>query len=459
MLKKSAIWVALGIISALLVGGYAFYQYSYLPAQKEAADSPVKTATARRGELVISANGVGTVIAAQEIAVGFASSGVVAEIYVEVGDEVQTGDPLAQQGNMKALELEAVSAELKLQAAQKTLQDLYENLELDRANAQLAVAEAQVALEDAVRERGKMDGSRCTPEVIEQYYYDWIYQKQYVERMKNWVWPTGDMISEAEWQRDIYYINYSWCTTPFTEVERGTADSNVAIAEETLSLAEAALAKLSDGPDEAALAQAEADVEIAAYNLEIAQENLEGATAVAPMDGTVMSISAQVGETASGGFITIADLSIPKLEIYLDETDLTMVGVGYEVEVVFDALAEQVFIGYVTSVDPGLTSQGNMNVVRAEVELDRSTFSKPQVFPLGLSASVEVIGSRAENAVLVPVEALRKLGEGEYAVFVMENGEPVLRMVEVGIMDYTYAQILSGVEENEIVTTGIVETE
>jgi RND family efflux transporter MFP subunit len=219
------------------------------------------------------------------------------------------------------------------------------------------------------------------------------------------------------------------------------------------------LAKLTDGPDEEAVAQAEADVEIAAYNLEIAQENLEGATAVAPMDGTVMSISAQVGETASGGFITIADLSIPKLEIYLDETDLTMVGVGYEVEVVFDALAEQIFIGYVTSVDPGLTAQGNMNVVRAEVELDTSTFSKPQTFPLGLSASVEVIGSQAENAILVPVEALRELGEGEYAVFVMENGEPVLRMVEVGIMDYTYAQILSGVEENEIVTTGIVETE
>ncbi len=459
MLKKKSVWVALGIIAVLLVSGAVFYRSIYLPAHQQATDTPVKIATARKGELVISANGVGTVIAAQEIVVGFASSGVVAEIYVEVGDEVQAGEALAQQGNLKALELALASAERKFQAAQKALEDLYDELELVRANAQLAVSEAQVALEEAVRERSKMDGSRCTSEVIETYYYDWLEQNQYVEKIKTWGWLTGDMISAEEHQRDVYYMNYNWCTTPFSDLEKGTADVNVAIAEETLNLAEAELAKLSEGPDEEAVAQAEADVEIAAYNLEIAQENLEGATAVAPIRGTVMSINAQVGETVNGGFITIADLSTPKLEIYLDETDLAMVGVGYEVEVVFDALAEEVYTGYVTSVDPGLTSQGNMKVVRAEVELDKSTFSKPQTFPLGLSASVEVIGSRAKDAVLVPVEALRKLGEGEYAVFVMENGEPVLRMVEVGIMDYTYAQILSGVEENEIVTTGIVETE
>jgi HlyD family secretion protein len=98
-------------------------------------------------------------------------------------------------------------------------------------------------------------------------------------------------------------------------------------------------------------------------------------------------------------------------------------------------------------------------VVRAVVQLDPTSFTKPQTLLVGLSASVEVIGSRAENAVLVPVEALRDLGDGQYAVFVMENGEPKMRVVEVGIMDYTYAEILSGLEAGETVTTGIVETE
>jgi multidrug efflux pump subunit AcrA (membrane-fusion protein) len=79
--------------------------------------------------------------------------------------------------------------------------------------------------------------------------------------------------------------------------------------------------------------------------------------------------------------------------------------------------------------------------------------------PGGLNATVEVIAGRAENALLVPVEALRELGPGQYAVMVMVNGEPRMRQVEVGLMDYAYAEILSGLEQGEQVSTGILETE
>jgi multidrug efflux pump subunit AcrA (membrane-fusion protein) len=72
---------------------------------------------------------------------------------------------------------------------------------------------------------------------------------------------------------------------------------------------------------------------------------------------------------------------------------------------------------------------------------------------------VDIIGGRAENAVLVPVEALRELGPEEYAVFVVEDGEPTLRIVEVGLIDFVSAEIISGLDAGEIVTTGIVETE
>jgi hypothetical protein len=56
------------------------------------------------------------------------------------------------------------------------------------------------------------------------------------------------------------------------------------------------------------------------------------------------------------------------------------------------------------------------------------------------------------------VEALREISDGQYAVFVMVDGQPELRMVEVGLMDYTYAEILSGLEQGDVVTTGIVAT-
>ncbi|MBK8986148.1 MAG: hypothetical protein IPM39_08705 [Chloroflexi bacterium] len=149
-------------------------------------------------------------------------------------------------------------------------------------------------------------------------------------------------------------------------------------------------------------------------------------------------------------------MSQPLLEVYLDETDLAMVGLNYEVDVVFNALPDETFTGRVILVDPQLTNTSGVTAVRALVQLD--SFAKPQTLPVGMNATVEVISGRAEGALLVPVEAVRELSVGDYAVFVMENGEPKLRLVEVGIMDFTYAEIISGVAAGEEVTTGIVQT-
>jgi len=136
------------------------------------------------------------------------------------------------------------------------------------------------------------------------------------------------------------------------------------------------------------------------------------------------------------------------------------VAVGYEVEVIFDAFPDDIFTGHVIEVDPSLYEAGNVTTIKTLVELDSESFSKPRNLPIGLNAAVDVIGGRAENAVLIPVEALRELGPDEYAVFVVgDDGELKLRVVEIGIMDFTYVEIVSGLEAGEIVTTGIVETE
>jgi RND family efflux transporter MFP subunit len=204
---------------------------------------------------------------------------------------------------------------------------------------------------------------------------------------------------------------------------------------------------------------AKAEVASAQAKLDEALEEQETHYLVAPIDGTILAVNAQVGETISTNpFITLANLSQPMLEVYVDETDLNNIGVGYEIEVIFDALPDEVFTGKIVSIDPSLTNSNMVMAVRGVAQLDLSSFAKPQTLPIGLSASVEVIGSKAEDVLLVPVEAVRELAEGSYAVFVMENGQPRLKVVEVGLMDYTYAEIKSGLSEGDVVTTGIVET-
>lgn len=244
--------------------------------------------------------------------------------------------------------------------------------------------------------------------------------------------------------------------------KEGPSEGEIALAEAELALAQAEWERLKDGVDPEDIAFAEAELANAQATLGLALEKQAILELESPIDGTVVDISAEVGETLNdeAKFITIADLNHPRLEVYLDETDIENVAVGYEVEVVFDAFPDDVFNGQVIEVDPSLYESQNVTTIKTLVELDVESFAKPRDLPIGLNAAVDVIGGRAENAVLIPVEALRDLGEGEYAVFVVgDDGEPRLRTVEVGIMDFTSAEIIAGLDAGEEVTTGIVDTE
>jgi multidrug efflux pump subunit AcrA (membrane-fusion protein) len=117
-----------------------------------------------------------------------------------------------------------------------------------------------------------------------------------------------------------------------------------------------------------------------------------------------------------------------------------------------------VFTGKVTVVEPSLSSENGYQVLKGLIALNMNTEQQEQVLLKGLSASVEIIGGEAQNATLVSVDALRSLGDGSYAVFVVDqSGQLTMREVEIGIMDYTYAQVISGLKEGEQVSTGSME--
>lgn len=125
---------------------------------------------------------------------------------------------------------------------------------------------------------------------------------------------------------------------------------------------------------------------------------------------------------------------------------------------VFDALPDETFRGHVVQVAPTLVEVDGVATVQALAALEEG-LGNPRSLPGGLNASVDVIGGQAENALLVPVEALRELSPGNYAVFVMVDGQLEARPVEVGLMDVTSAEIISGLEQGDEISTGIVETE
>ena len=457
MKKKKTIWVILLVVVLLGGGGYFYYDNFYKVEEVQAVSS-LQSTRAQRGELVIYASGSGTIVATEEYELSFPTSGLLSELNVKVGDRVKKGDILARLGELEDLQATIAAYELNVLTAQKDLEDIYNSLDADFAQAQLDVVDAQLALEDAKEAREVLNYARCSQELIGEYYTEMIDSTNLVNELQN-AGIDDVRLDEAVSTKTTATANYYYCVMARTDSEIMEGDANVALAEANLKTAENTMATLEEGPDPYEIMLAEAEVSNAQAQLEAAKEDLENATMLAPIDGTILTVEAKAGElVGTSTVITIGDLDHPLLEVLMDESDLDSVKVGYECEVIFDAFPDETYPAVVTQVDPQLTTVGNTNAVRAEVQLDAAYIPASVTFPIGLNALVDVIGGKTENAILVPVEALREIDTDEYAVFVLVDGEPELRMVEVGLMDYTYAEILSGVEAGETVTTGIVET-
>lgn len=394
-------------------------------------------------------------------------------------------------------QMDAAQALIEVEQAEQELENL-QNIDLGKAEALLAVAEAEEAVKQA---QSSYNGTRSTADdnTIAAAYAELVLAEKSLndqkEKYKEYInKPDTDLekanrqlkLSQAQSAYDSALRYYNAVTGTGSELDleltaaelataqaqlaeaqqeyervlEGPTAGEIALAEAQLAVAQANYEILKNGADPAEIALAEANLANAQAQLAVAKEDQAVVDLLAPMDSTVMAIDANVGEAVgTNAIITLADLSQPVLTVYLDEADLDKVAVGYEVEVVFDSLPELTFNGRVTEVSPSLETISGVDTIVAQVKLDADSFSKPRSLPVGSNASVDVIGGRAENAILVPVEAVRELGPDEYAVFVMEDGEPRLRVVTVGLMDYTSAEITSGLRAGEVVTTGVVETE
>lgn len=149
------------------------------------------------------------------------------------------------------------------------------------------------------------------------------------------------------------------------------AQGQLAAAQADVARAEAILAQLLDGPTPEAIAAAEAHVAQAKAAAEQAALAVARCRLEAPYDGTIVAISARLGEELGPGMpaLQIADLRTWQVETEdLTELDVVRVAVGQRVTIVPDALPDVSLLGTVTSV--GATSEYRAGEVLYKVTID-----------------------------------------------------------------------------------------
>ncbi len=454
---RRKIWIPILIVGILIVG---FLLIRPGP-EPEAAEE--RTATIETGPLQVWVTGTGKVEPDAQAALSFKTSGTLGEIAAKVGETVRSGQVLASL-DPGSLAASLLGAEADLIATQQALNDLLEgSSEQQIAQAAMALAQARDDVRAAeYKWNNQQEGQRASSDTIRgaearltlaQAEVDQAYEEYSAVSGR----PSDDpakalaltKLVAARADRDSALRNVNWYTGHPTEIQQAILDSEVAVAQASLLQAEQDLADLKAGPDADAVESAEA-------RLRAAQAVVDQARLISPIDGTVMSINHNVGDSIVPGEIeiVIADLSSLHIDTSVDELDVGDVVIGQVVEITLDALPDLVLEGIVAGIDlaPEIGATGTQYPVRVGLE------SLDELIRVGMTAGLSILVADEENVVLIPNWALGFDPEtGEIIVFAGDGENRERRVLVLGLRNDTVSEVLSGLEPGETISATIEE--
>lgn len=200
----------------------------------------------------------------------------------------------------------------------------------------------------------------------------------------------------------------------------------------------------------AQLSLQKAQVKQAEASLQSAETELKYTKITSPVDGIVISKSVEVGQTVAASFSTpelfsvAEDLTQMEIEASVVEADIAKVKEGQTVRFTVDSFPDEPFYGKVKQVRNQAITTSNVVTYSVIIGIDNNELKlKP-----GMTANVEIITARKNDALLLPNQALRfQMDKNrrykEKGVWVLRGGTPVRVNVTEGISDDSNTEILN----------------
>jgi HlyD family secretion protein len=202
------------------------------------------------------------------------------------------------------------------------------------------------------------------------------------------------------------------------------------------------------------------------------EELLAKTRITSPIDGIVIQIDVEEGETVIAGttnipgstMMVIADPSETLTEVRVDEADIAQVEIGQQADIFAAAYPDTALAGTVQTIaavarqTPGQQSLSFLVKILLDEQRDL------KILP-GMSVRADIYTQSSEETLAVPIQAVRyddeadeDSGEGDQGdtafVFVVEDGKAARREVRTGISSDSDQEILEGLEAGDTVVAG-----
>ncbi|WP_236897521.1 MULTISPECIES: efflux RND transporter periplasmic adaptor subunit [Clostridium] len=225
-----------------------------------------------------------------------------------------------------------------------------------------------------------------------------------------------------------------------------------AISQTDLEAAEKTLnsAKADYDSGNASIQSAQATIETNKANLEVQkvtlaknQSDLANTVIKSPISGVISGKSMNVGQIASSGtaLATINDISSVYATIQVPQEKIGGIQIGQSATVTVDG-NDKTYDGTVQSID--LSADATTRVFNCKIKIDNSDKS---LYP-GVYGKAELLTSNTTEIITVPITALVG-SEGDYSVFINNNGKATKQKVTVGQTDENNVEITEGMKEGD----------
>ncbi len=321
------------------------------------------TQTVTRGDIRNVVSATGTVQAVVTVDVGTQVSGKIESLYADYNSKVKQGQVLARI-DPRPFQAQLANATADLAAAQAHVRTMQATV----VNQQANLKAAQASLDDA---RAARD------------------------------------VANVTLQRDTTLLQKGLLARSDYDTAKAQADEGVAKYNQAAAALEQAQAQTTSS--QADLAQAQAQVDQAKASVQTAQLNLSYATISSPVDGVVVSRSADVGQTVAASlqsptlFVIANDLTKMQVNASVDEADVGQLAESEPVSFFVDAYPHETFTGHISEIR--INPQTVQNVVTYSVMID---FDNPDLkLRPGMTANVTMTIAQRNNVLRVANAALR----------------------------------------------------
>lgn len=439
MSVRRSLVVMLLLVFALPV---AVFNLRANPPQAAQPQRQIQEYTVETGDIAVNVTAVGRIEPDQTIRLSFPTGGRITALRFEAGDQVAAGDLLAEVEN-ESQQIALAQAELTLMMAQMQKDRLLQGADA----GQIRIAQANLDAARAAAASAANAVSAADIRTLELAYQQAL--AAYDAAVAARTTAPGDQpqaaydlldarIGQASFNAEIARLQLEQARTGANSAQRGALSARV-------RQAQAELDRLLAGPTQAEIDRADAQIAQAQTQVDQARAALERTRIVAPFDGVIASINAQVGGIAlpSVPIIEIIDPDPLRLSIQVDEIDIRQIRAGMDATVRLDALPGVELPANLERI--GLVGVNQAGIVSYDVAV-RLNGSDPRV-RIGMTAEASIVVERRENVLVVPNQFIR-LDRQRGRAFVnrlLPDGSLNEVEVTLGLQSQDRSEIRSGV--------------